>query len=237
MSTARYNLEHGDPSHGDHATLIANWVEERALRTTTGHTRHSQLALEKVVDMRTFHRCIAHSDDQQRRSSLYKEEFKEHSIDPNASKVSQQQPLTRTDSRTTNCTGGNRMHSLYGSVLVSRWMCAGIQQSEVGRGHTSAARQLTAACQHDSSSLPMLWSLTRAILCLSMQATRTTRRASRHLAIPPIPTPQHTATHSFLWRQPAAPTSPTSSCRCSTRACTSTGSESSAMTQSFTALF
>ena len=86
MSIARYNLEHGDPSHGDHATLIANWVEERALRHTTGHTRHSELALEKVVDMHTFQRCVAHSDDQQRATSLYKEEFKEHVIDPNMSK-------------------------------------------------------------------------------------------------------------------------------------------------------
>ena len=87
MSIARYNLEHGDPSHGDHATLIANWVEERALRSATGHTRHSELALEKVVDMRTFQRCIAHTDNQQRRTSLYKEEFQEHTIDPNMSKV------------------------------------------------------------------------------------------------------------------------------------------------------
>jgi hypothetical protein len=40
MDLARYNLEHGDPSHGDHATLISNWVEERALREKTGQTRH-----------------------------------------------------------------------------------------------------------------------------------------------------------------------------------------------------
>ena len=87
MSGARYNLSHGDPSQGDHATLIANWVEERALRNATGHTRHSELAVEKVVDMGTFQRCVAHTDDQQRSTSLYKEEFKEHTIDPHASKV------------------------------------------------------------------------------------------------------------------------------------------------------
>lgn len=99
MSAARYNLEHGDPSHGDHATLIANWVEERALRNTTGHTRHSELALEKVVDMGTFQRCVAHTDDQQRSTSLYKEEFKEHIIDPNASKVSNQASRRSTRER------------------------------------------------------------------------------------------------------------------------------------------
>ena len=50
---ARYNMQHGDPSHGDHATLIGNWVEERALRASTGQTRHEVHAaapLQPAVD-------------------------------------------------------------------------------------------------------------------------------------------------------------------------------------------
>lgn len=48
---------------GEHGTLIGNWVEERALMHTTGHTRHYELALEKQSFTRTNDRTIAHSDN------------------------------------------------------------------------------------------------------------------------------------------------------------------------------
>jgi len=56
---SRYNLT--SQSRGDHATLIANWVEERALLTTTGVTRNEPLALEGIIPSTTHSRIISHS--------------------------------------------------------------------------------------------------------------------------------------------------------------------------------
>jgi len=50
---------------GEHGTLIGNWVEERALRSTTGHARYpaEDLALEKRALNLTQDRVLAHRDN------------------------------------------------------------------------------------------------------------------------------------------------------------------------------
>lgn len=55
---SRYNLV--DTAAGDHADMIGNWVEERALKEATGVTRHEPMHLQGIVS-NTHQRVIAHS--------------------------------------------------------------------------------------------------------------------------------------------------------------------------------
>lgn len=55
---SRYNLT--SQSHGDHGTLISNWVEERALLQTTGVTRYDPVHHEGVLPSNTHTRIISH---------------------------------------------------------------------------------------------------------------------------------------------------------------------------------
>jgi hypothetical protein len=60
MDLGLYN-KRSEP-RGEHGTLIGNWVEERALKSLTGHTRYEDLTLEKKALNQTQARIVAHKD-------------------------------------------------------------------------------------------------------------------------------------------------------------------------------